>query len=306
MVSTGEGGGVTRENKPSDGESGRNDAAKTAGSAVASAGDHAEKLDAVIFDLDGVVTNTAAVHARAWKRLFDDYLRQRAEKTGGGKSEPFEIGSDYPRYIDGKRREDGVRSFLASRDIKLPDGDVDDPPTAETVRGLGTLKDGYFRKDLETNGVEIYPSTVALIKKLKANDVLVALVSASRNVKSVLAGAGLSDLFEVKVDGLVADEMKLPGKPQPDTFLEAAKRLGVEAAQAAIVEDALSGVEAGRSGGFGLVIGVDRIGQTDALREHGADVVVDDLGELPDQGLVRLLPANAAPAQLKGSEGRSS
>lgn len=264
-------------------------------SSTSTSGEDAEKLDAVIFDLDGVVTNTAAVHARAWKRLFDDYLRKRADQAGET-FKPFEIGSDYPRYVDGKRREDGVRSFLASRDIKLPDGDADDPSTAETVRGLGKLKDGYFLKDLETNGVEIYPSSVRLIEKLKANDVLVALVSASRNVNSVLAGAGLSDLFEVRVDGLVADEMKLPGKPQPDTFLEAAKRLGVEASQAAIVEDALSGVEAGRSGGFGLVIGVDRIGQADALREHGADVVVKDLGDLPDEVLDRLLPRDAAPA----------
>ncbi|MDP9235221.1 MAG: beta-phosphoglucomutase family hydrolase [Actinomycetota bacterium] len=264
-----------------------------------------ERLDAVIFDLDGVVTNTAAVHARAWKRLFDDYLRKRAEETGGT-FEPFEIGSDYPRYVDGKRREDGVRSFLASRDIKLPDGDADDPSTAETVRGLGKLKDGYFLKDLETNGVEIYPTSVRLIERLKANNVLVALVSASRNVKSVLAGAGLSDLFEVKVDGLVADEMKLPGKPEPDTFLEAAKRLGVEAPQAAIVEDALSGVEAGRSGDFGLVIGVDRIGQGPALREHGADVVVEDLGELPEEVLCHLLPEEAVKAQLKESEERTS
>jgi trehalose 6-phosphate phosphatase len=248
-----------------------------------------EKLDAVIFDLDGVVTNTAAVHARAWKRLFDDYLKKRADQSGGT-FQPFEIDSDYPRYVDGKRREDGVRSFLASRDITLPEGEPDDPPTAETVRGLGKLKDGYFLKDLETNGVEIYPSTVELIEKLKANGVLVALVSASRNVKSVLAGAGLSDLFEVKVDGLVADEMKLPGKPQPDTFLEAAKRLGVDASQAAIVEDALSGVEAGRNGNFGLVIGVNRTGQAEALQEHGADVVVDDLGDLPEEVRRRLLP----------------
>jgi beta-phosphoglucomutase family hydrolase len=271
--------------------------------------DHADassgqgKLGAVIFDLDGVVTNTAAVHARAWKRLFDDYLKKRADKSGGT-FEPFEIGSDYPRYVDGKRREDGVRSFLASRDIKLPDGEPDDPPTAETVRGLGRLKDGYFLKDLETNGVEIYPSTVALIERLKANGVLVALVSASRNVKSVLAGAGLSDLFEVKVDGLVADEMKLPGKPQPDTFLEAAKRLGVDASRAAIVEDALSGVEAGRNGNFGLVIGVNRTGQGEALREHGADVVVDDLADLPEGVLSRLLPTDAVRATVEEARDR--
>jgi beta-phosphoglucomutase family hydrolase len=290
MVGDAEGRGMTKKRESTPGE-----LRSTAKSNTGTSGDDAEKLDAVIFDLDGVVTNTAAVHARAWKRLFDDYLRQRADKAGET-FKPFEIGSDYPRYVDGKRREDGVRSFLASRGIKLPDGDADDPPTAETVRGLGKLKDGYFLKDLETNGVEIYPSSVKLIEKLKANDVLVALVSASRNVKSVLAGAGLSDLFEVKVDGLVADEMKLPGKPQPDTFLEAAKRLGVEASQAAIVEDALSGVEAGRSGAFGLVIGVDRIGQGPALQEHGADVVVEDLGELPEQVLRRLLPAGAVEA----------
>jgi beta-phosphoglucomutase family hydrolase len=290
MVGIGEGGGVTNKD-----ESTAAQGSTSGASDRDSLRDHAESLAAVIFDLDGVVTNTAAVHARAWKRLFDDYLRKRADQNGGA-FEPFEIGSDYPRYVDGKRREDGVRSFLASRDIKLPDGDADDPPTAETVRGLGKLKDGYFLKDLETNGVEIYPSTVKLIERLKDNDVLVALVSASRNVKSVLAGAGLSDLFEVKVDGLVADEMKLPGKPEPDTFLEAAKRLGVEASQASIVEDALSGVEAGRSGGFGLVIGVDRTGQADALREHGADVVVKDLGDLPEEVLNRLLPRDAATA----------
>jgi beta-phosphoglucomutase family hydrolase len=277
-------GQLMQKGESTEGELAR-DAASKAG---ASPKDEAHKLDAVIFDLDGVVTNTAAVHARAWKRLFDDYLRKRADQAGEA-FKPFEIGSDYPRYVDGKRREDGVRSFLASRDIELPDGEPDDPPTAETVRGLGKLKDGYFLKDLEANGVETYPSTVALIERLKANDVLVALVSASRNVKSVLAGAGLSDLFEVKVDGLVADEMKLPGKPQPDTFLEAAKRLHVEASQAAIVEDALSGVEAGRSGNFGLVIGVNRTGQAEALQEHGADVVVDDLGDLPKEVLNRFL-----------------
>jgi beta-phosphoglucomutase family hydrolase len=289
MVGIGEGGGMTGQRGSTESEAVRDAAPETAQRDTSSG----DRLEAVIFDLDGVVTNTAAVHARAWKRLFDDYLKERASRESGS-FDPFEIGSDYPRYVDGKRREDGVRSFLASRGITLPDGDADDPPTAETVRGLGKLKDSYFLKDLQTNGVEIYPSTVALIERLKANDVLVALVSASRNVRSVLEGAGLSDLFEVKVDGLVADEMKLPGKPDPATFLEAATRLGVDAGRASIVEDALSGVEAGRSGKFGLVIGVDRIGQGAALREHGADVVVDDLGDLPPDVLNRLLPAGAA------------
>jgi beta-phosphoglucomutase family hydrolase len=301
MVGIGESGGMTQKGESREGELARDGASK----ADAPPKDEAHKLDAVIFDLDGVVTNTAAVHARAWRKLFDDYLQKRADQAGET-FKPFEIGSDYPRYVDGKRREDGVRSFLASRDIELPDGEPDDPPTAETVRGLGKLKDGYFLKDLEANGVETYPSTVVLIEKLKANDVLVALVSASRNVKSVLAGAGLSDLFEVKVDGLVADEMKLPGKPQPDTFLEAAKRLEVVASRAAIVEDALSGVEAGRSGNFGLVIGVNRTGQAQALAEHGADVVVDDLGDLSEEVLNRFLPTDAVASLREESPGRNS
>jgi alpha,alpha-trehalase len=239
-------------------------------------------LDAVIFDMDGVVTETAVVHAASWKTLFDTYLQERAEKTGRP-FVPFDEHADYERYVDGKNRYDGVRSFLASRGIELPEGSPDDPPGSDTVQAMGNDKDTYFLQRVRTKGVRAYESTVRLIRDLRSRRVGVGLVSASRNAEEVLTGAGVIDLFDVRVDGVVAAELGLPGKPDPATFLEAARRLGVPAARAGVVEDALSGVAAGRAGNFALVIGVARAGQTEALRQAGADVVVADLAELEHQ-----------------------
>jgi beta-phosphoglucomutase family hydrolase len=242
-----------------------------------------DELDAVIFDMDGVVTETATVHAASWKRLFDEYLEKRARQTGEP-FVPFDITADYQPYIDGKNRYDGVRSFLASRGITLPDGTPDDPPDHETVCGLGNRKNGYFRERLENEGARVFETTIALIRTLRAKGVRIGLVTASKNANDVLAAAGVGDLFDERVDGVVAAEMGLEGKPEPATFLEAAKRLGVEPRRAAVVEDALAGVEAGRRGDFGLVVGVARAGPPDALRAAGADVVVADLGELAAGG----------------------
>jgi len=238
-----------------------------------------QDLDAVIFDMDGVVTETAVVHAAAWKRLFDDYLRAEAAKTGAP-FVPFDAAADYERYVDGKNRYDGVRSFLESRGLDLPYGSPSDAPEAETVCALGNRKDEFFLADVRENGVRPYPSTVRLIEDLRRRGVRIGLVSASRNAEEVLAGAGVRALFDEKVDGVVAAELALPGKPDPATFLEAARRLGVDPSRAAVVEDALSGVQAGHDGHFAVVVGVARSGQHEALGRAGADVVVSDLGEL--------------------------
>lgn len=236
-------------------------------------------LDAVIFDMDGVVTETATVHSAAWKRLFDEYLERRAAR-GGPAFVPFDEDSDYQLYVDGKNRYDGVRSFLGSRGIALPDGDPRDPPDRETVCGLGNRKDEYFRTRLREDGARAYESTVRLIDHLRARGIRTGLVTASRNAHEVLVAAGAQDLFDTRVDGMVAAELGLAGKPDPATFLEAAARLGVDISRAAVVEDALAGVEAGRRGGFRLVVGVDRCGQGAALQAAGADVVVEDLADL--------------------------
>jgi beta-phosphoglucomutase family hydrolase len=235
------------------------------------------RYDAVIFDMDGVVTRTADVHAAAWKRLFDDFLAHRAQ---GGDFEPFDIVRDYRRYVDGKPRYDGVRDFLASRDIHLPEGSADDPPGRATVAALGNRKDQFFLAALHEHGAAAFRSTVDLIGKLRGHGLRVAVISASRNARAVLESAGVIDLFETRVDGVVAADLKLPGKPDPAVFLEAARRLGTEPGRAVVVEDATAGVEAGHRGGFGLVIGVDRAGQAQALRQSGADVVVGDLGQV--------------------------
>ncbi len=250
--------------------------------------------DAVIFDLDGVVTQTAAVHAAAWKRLFDAYLQGRAAResatpggaaspsgaSGDGPYRPFDLDGDYARYVDGKPRYDGVRDFLASRGVELPPGDPSDPPDRETVCGLGNRKNDLFNAEVREHGVKTYPSTIELIHQLRDSGIRVGLMSSSKNTAMVLDVTGTTDLFEVRVDGVVAAEVGLPGKPDPAMYLETARRLGVDAARSVVVEDALSGVEAGRRGGFGLVIGVDRLGQAERLREAGADVVVDDLAEV--------------------------
>jgi beta-phosphoglucomutase family hydrolase len=235
-------------------------------------------IRACLFDLDGVLTPTALVHAKAWKRTFDAYLRERAGRTGEP-FEPFDSAADYERYVDGKPRYDGVRSFLASRGIELPEGTPADPPGAETVCGLGNRKDELV-VDLLRQGVEPYPGSVRYVRAVRDAGLHRAVVSASVHCREVLEAAGIADLCEVRIDGIVAAERRLKGKPAPDTFLAAAEALGVPPAAAAVFEDALAGVEAGRAGRFGFVVGVDRVGQAEALREHGADVVVSDLAEL--------------------------
>jgi trehalose-phosphatase len=242
--------------------------------AVISSGRHR----AVIFDLDGVVTDTASVHAAAWRRLFDDFLGNRPEIPGED-HRPF-TQEDYLRHVDGRSRFDGVSALLRARGVYLPAGNSDDPPDRASRHGLGNRKDRYFRQLLETDGVRIFSGTVALVRELRRRGTPVAVVSASRNCAAVLAAAGLRDLFPVRVDGVVADELHLPGKPEPALFLEAARRLGVPPQAAVVVEDARAGVRAGRRGGFGLVIGVDRTGDPQSLREAGADVVVSDLAQV--------------------------
>ncbi|MCW2839257.1 MAG: haloacid dehalogenase [Aeromicrobium sp.] len=231
--------------------------------------------DAALFDLDGVITPTAEVHMRAWDQMFNDFLRAR------GVAEPY-TPDDYFTYVDGKPRYDGVRSFLASRDITLPDGDPSDPASADTVAGLGNRKNDDFEQILKTEGVEAYPGSVALVKALVERGTKMAIVSSSRNAAAVLTAAGMIDYFPVIVSGKEAGERGLAGKPAPDTFLDAAAQLGVPKERSVVFEDALSGVAAGRAGDFGLVIGVDRGVGADALTENGADVVVDDLQELVD------------------------
>jgi len=235
-------------------------------------------LDAVVFDMDGVVTETATVHAAAWKKLFDTFLERRAGDSGEA-FVPFEH-ADYERYVDGKNRYDGVRSFLESRGIELPEGTPDDPPGSGTVCAMGNAKDAYFLTHVREEGVKPYPSTIRLIEDLRSRGVKIGLVSASRNAEEVLVAVGALDLFDERVDGVVAADMGLKGKPDPATFLEAARRLGVEPGRAAVVEDALSGVAAGAAGNFALVVGVARAGQADALLQAGADVAVADLAEL--------------------------
>jgi len=230
--------------------------------------------DAVIFDLDGIITDTAKVHSKAWKKLFDDYLRTRQ----GDAFAPF-TEADYLNYVDGKPRYEGVRSFLAARGIELPYGEPTDPPEADTICGLGNKKNPMFLALLE-GGVDVYASSVRLLDDLKARGIKVAIVSSSKNCVAVLEAAGLNGAFDAKVDGVDAAERGLAGKPAPDTFLEAAHQMGVEAARSIVVEDAISGVQAGRSGRFGCVLGVDRSGQADALKANGADVVVSDLAEV--------------------------
>ncbi len=241
-----------------------------------------ERFDAVLFDLDGVLTATARLHAACWKKMFDDYLVQRSAASGEP-VEPFEIATDYKRYVDGKLRYDGVQSFLQSRDIDLPWGDPDDPPDRETVCGLGNRKNELIGKLLDSEGVDTYETSIAWLRQLRDRGFATAVVSASKNCERVLAAAGIADLFDTRVDGVVAAATGLSGKPAPDTFLEGARRLGSEPARSVVVEDAVSGVQAGKAGGFGLVIGVDRAGNPDALRDGGADLVVEDLGELIEQ-----------------------
>jgi beta-phosphoglucomutase family hydrolase len=232
-------------------------------------------IRACLFDMDGVLTETATVHARAWKSMFDAYLRQR---EGEGFA-PF-TQDDYDRYVDGKPRYDGVKSFLAARGIELPQGSPDDAPGAETIDGLGNRKNELVLKLIHDEGVEAYPGSIKYLDAARDAGLHRAVVSSSANCADVLRAAGIEDYFEVRVDGHVVEDQGLKGKPAPDTYLHAAELLGVEAAQATVYEDALSGVEAGRAGNFGFVVGVDRVGQAEALKEHGASVVVKDLADL--------------------------
>lgn len=234
-------------------------------------------IRALLFDLDGVLTQTSKVHAKAWKAMFDDVLAARGQP-------PFDVVHDYARYVDGKPRLDGVRAFLASRSLELPEGSPDDPADAETVHGLGRRKNDLVLRAIRDDGVEPYEGSVRFARAAHEAGLAMAVVSASANAKDVLAAAGLAGLPDAVVDGHAVEEQGLKGKPAPDTFLEGARRLGVQPAQAAVFEDALAGVEAGRAGRFGWVVGVDRIGQADALEAHGADVVVRDLSELGRDG----------------------
>jgi beta-phosphoglucomutase family hydrolase len=240
-----------------------------------------ELYDAVLLDLDGVITDTASVHAACWKQMFDEYLQKRATKRDEA-FRPFDIATDYRLYVDGKPRYDGVRDFLASRAIRLPEGSPDDPPQAETVDGLGNHKNDLVNKIIEEKGVEPYQGSVELIHQLRGQKFKIAVVTSSQNCSAVLRAAKLDHCFDVQVDGNVIQAQHLAGKPAPDTFLMAARLLGVAPARAVVIEDALSGVEAGSNGDFGLVIGVARKGNTEELRRHGAHLVVNDLGELVD------------------------
>ncbi|MEV5892375.1 HAD family hydrolase [Nonomuraea fuscirosea] len=237
------------------------------------------RLRAVVFDTDGVVTDTARVHAAAWKHVFDRFLR--------GRSAPFDVRADYLRHVDGRPRLDGIRTFLASRGITLPEGGPGDEPGAPTVHGLSLAKNALFVRQVTEDGVAAFPSTVALVHELRRRGCRTAVVSASRHCRLVVGSAGLIHLFDVVVDGEDSARLGLPGKPDPALFLEAARRLEVPPSEAVVVEDALPGVEAGRRGGFGLVVGVDRTGsQAAELRHAGADVVVPDLAGLDVAGRV--------------------
>src|SRR4051795_4455144 len=236
-------------------------------------------VNTCLFDLDGVLTQTAKVHAAAWKQMFDEYLKQRAERTGE-EFVPFDPRADYDTYVDGKPRYEGVQSFLESRGIDLTRGEPTDPPGAETVDGLGNRKNELVLELIRDEGVEPYEGSVRYLEAAQEAGLRRAVVSSSTNCRDVLQAAGIEDLLEVRMDGVVAEREHLKGKPAPDTYLKAAAMLDAEPVQCAVFEDALAGVESGRAGNFGCVVGVDRVGQAEALKEHGADVVVKDLAEL--------------------------
>ncbi len=239
------------------------------------------QYDAVLFDLDGVITGTANLHAACWKRMFDEYLKKRVAQSGE-EFRPFELSTDYLLYVDGKPRFDGVRDFLRSRNIQVPEGTPDDPPQVETVGGLGNCKNDLVNKAIEDTGVQPYDGSVKLIHHLRRHVFKIAVVTSSQNCNTVLRAARLDAFFEVRVDGNMIRAEHLTGKPAPDMFLMAAKLLGVEPARAVVIEDAISGVRAGSNGNFGLVIGVARKGNAKELRNNGAHLVVNDLGELVD------------------------
>ena len=238
-----------------------------------------DRIQALLFDLDGVLTQTAKVHAAAWEQMFDEFLKRRADERGE-KFVPFDEAADYDEYVDGKPRYDGVRSFLDARGIELPEGGLDDPPDADTVHGLGNRKNELVLAMIKEHGVQPYEGSVRYVRAAADAGVPRAVVSSSTNAHDVLKAAGLAQYFDHVVDGVVAEREHLHGKPAPDTFLAGARELGVQPANAVVFEDALAGVEAGRAGRFGYVVGVDRVGQAEALKAHGADVVVQDLAEL--------------------------
>lgn len=238
-----------------------------------------EQFDAVLFDLDGVLTDTQGLHAACWKKIFDEFLRRQAESKGE-EFHPFSIKEDYYLYVDGRLRSDGVRDFLQSRTISLPEGDPDAPRESETVSGLGNRKNDMVNELMETEGVDVYSDAVAWVHLLRDQGYKTAVVSASSNCKTVLISAKILDLFDTIVDGNVAADLGLAGKPSPETFLKAAEKLGVDPKRTVVVEDAISGVQAGRSGGFGMVIGVARKENAEALKESGADIVVESFDEL--------------------------
>src|SRR3954449_13578785 len=240
-------------------------------------------ITACLFDLDGVLTQTAKIHAQAWKQMFDGFLRERSGRTGEPFQE-FDRLTDYDEYVDGKPRLDGVLSFLQSRGIELPMGSPSDPPDAETIHGLGTRKNDLVLELIREQGVEPYEGSIRFAEAARDHGLRRVVVSSSSNCGDVMAAAGIDHLFEVRIDGVVAEREGLAGKPAPDTFLAGARALGAQPAQAAVFEDAQAGVEAGRAGSFGWVVGVDRTGQAEALRRRGADVVVDDLAELVERG----------------------
>ena len=240
---------------------------------------NALRYQALLFDLDGVVTKTAAVHARAWKQLFDHFLVRWSQETGQPQ-EPFTIATDYVQYVDGRRRYEGVARFLESRGIKLPRGSVASPAGEETVCGLGNRKDEMVQAAIDAGKVKSFPGSIDFARRALGAGIKTAVVTSSRNCDLVLKAAGIDDLFEVRVDGRTIEDEGLRGKPAPDSFLRAAARLGVRPERAVVVEDAIAGVQSGRAGNFGLVIGIDRHGDGDALRSNGADVVVTDLSEL--------------------------
>jgi beta-phosphoglucomutase family hydrolase len=245
-----------------------------------------QRFDAVLFDLDGVLTSTAAMHASAWKRMFDEYLRARAQERGEP-FVPFEIATDYIRYVDGRPRYEGVKAFLESRGITLPQGSPDSPADEVSICGLGNRKNEFVQTGIDAGEVQSFPRSIDFVRHVRDIGLRTAVVTSSRNCTQVLRAAGIEGLFDAQVDGLTIERERLRGKPAPDGFLRAAAMLGVSPQRAVVVEDAISGVQAGRDGGFALVIGIDRHGEGDALRENGAHVAVEDLGDLLNDGVIR-------------------
>lgn len=238
-----------------------------------------DKFDAVLFDLDGVITDTARMHAACWKVMFNTYLKRRAEKSGE-EFISFEIDTDYLEYVDGKPRYDGVRDFLASRDIVLEEGTPDSPATEESVCGLGNRKNELVNLRIQMHGINVFQSSVDFVDYIISSGLKTAIVSSSANSRTILKTAEIIDLFPVIVDGVTAKEKNLGGKPSPDMFLHAAEELGVEPGRCVVIEDAISGVQAGRNGNFGLVIGIARKENKEELIENGADIVLNDLGDI--------------------------